>query len=252
MRAAGLPPILQDTIPQKARDPEVPATHRFLLVDGDAASAAALSEQLGRVGDASVALAGTAEAALALAAGEHDLVLVSLPLGDAAAGPLLTGLRARIGTGVLLVLAAAEIEAAAADEVLLRPVKLAHLQARIEALIMRRVGIGIGPYRFHAHEKLLVDPADRRQIRLTEKEVAILDRLAQAEARTATRELLLNEVWGYRSGVTTHTLETHVYRLRQKIESDPANAVILVSEPGGYRLADGEAMGETAMGERKA
>jgi DNA-binding response OmpR family regulator len=74
-------------------------------------------------------------------------------------------------------------------------------------------------------------------VRLTEKETAILKYLFRAGGKVVARDVLLNEVWGYNAGVTTHTLETHVYRLRQKIERDPGNAEILLTEPGGYRLA---------------
>jgi DNA-binding response OmpR family regulator len=84
--------------------------------------------------------------------------------------------------------------------------------------------------------KLLQDPAKNRRIRLTEKEAAILKFLYRAGTRAVARQVLLNEVWGYNAAVTTHTLETHIYRLRQKIEPDPANARLLVTEGGGYRL----------------
>ena len=84
--------------------------------------------------------------------------------------------------------------------------------------------------------KLLVNEQTSRKIRLTEKETAILKYLYRAGDRVVGRDTLLGEVWGYNAGVTTHTLETHVYRLRQKIERDPSQAEILVTEPGGYRL----------------
>ena len=94
----------------------------------------------------------------------------------------------------------------------------------------------IGPYTFRPSAKLLQDPAKNRRIRLTEKEAAILKFLYRAGTRAVARQVLLNEVWGYNAAVTTHTLETHIYRLRQKIEPDPANARLLVTEGGGYRL----------------
>jgi DNA-binding response OmpR family regulator len=83
--------------------------------------------------------------------------------------------------------------------------------------------------------KVLVD-AQEKKIRLTEKETSILKYLYRAGSKVVGRDTLLAEVWGYNSGVTTHTLETHIYRLRQKIEQDPSSAEILVTEAGGYRL----------------
>ena len=93
----------------------------------------------------------------------------------------------------------------------------------------------IGPYTFKPAAKLLIDGKGAK-IRLTEKETNILKYLYRAGERPVTRDVLLSEVWGYNSGVTTHTLETHIYRLRQKIERDPSNARLLVTEDGGYRL----------------
>jgi DNA-binding response OmpR family regulator len=82
---------------------------------------------------------------------------------------------------------------------------------------------------------VLVDPSEKK-VRLTEKETAILKYLYRAGQKVVGRDVLLHEVWGYNAGVTTHTLETHIYRLRQKIERDPSNAELLVTETGGYKL----------------
>jgi DNA-binding response OmpR family regulator len=94
----------------------------------------------------------------------------------------------------------------------------------------------LGAYEFRPAGKALLDDRGRK-IRLTEKETNILKYLYRAGEKAVSREELLAEVWGYNAGVTTHTLETHVYRLRQKIEPDPANARLLLTEQGGYRLA---------------
>ena len=94
----------------------------------------------------------------------------------------------------------------------------------------------VGPYLFRPAAKLLLEPARGRKVRLTDKECGILKFLYRAGGRPVPRQALLNEVWGYNSAVTTHTLETHIYRLRQKIEPDPANARLVVTESGGYRL----------------
>ena len=93
----------------------------------------------------------------------------------------------------------------------------------------------IGPYTLKPVSKLLVDDRGAK-IHLTEKETSILKYLYRSGDKVVSRELLLDEVWGYNAGVTTHTLETHIYRLRQKIEKDPSNAELLVTETGGYKL----------------
>src|ERR1700724_1104618 len=90
--------------------------------------------------------------------------------------------------------------------------------------------------RFALPGSKMLTGANARKVRLTEKETAILRFLYRAGQLPVSRETLLQEVWGYNSGVTTHTLETHIYRLRQKIEKDAANPEILVTEAGGYKL----------------
>ena len=101
----------------------------------------------------------------------------------------------------------------------------------------------VGPYTFRPTSKNLVDPQGVK-LRLTEKEAAILRYLHRAEQQPVARETLLKHVWGYNANVTTHTLETHIYRLRQKIENNPAEAQLLVTEGGGYKLVASAASGE--------
>ncbi len=129
---------------------------------------------------------------------------------------------------------------AGANDYVTKPFRLNVLLARLRAQLRQHeqsedAVFGIGPYTFQPAAKLLLY-GDNKKIRLTEKETAILKYLYRAGDKVVSRDVLLNEVWGYNAGVTTHTLETHVYRLRQKIEADPSSAAILVTEPGGYRL----------------
>jgi DNA-binding response OmpR family regulator len=127
-----------------------------------------------------------------------------------------------------------------ANDYVAKPFRFAVLLARIRAQLRQHEAsedavFTVGSYAFHPSSKMMIDDKGRK-IRLTEKETAILRFLFRAGARSISREVLLQEVWGYNSGVTTHTLETHIYRLRQKIEKDAAAPELLVTEAGGYKL----------------
>ena len=129
---------------------------------------------------------------------------------------------------------------AGANDYVTKPFKFAVLLARIRAQLRQHeqsedAVFTLGHYTFKPASKVLVDEAGSK-VRLTEKETSILKYLYRTGEKVATRDVLLHEVWGYNAGVTTHTLETHIYRLRQKIERDPSNAEILVTETGGYKL----------------
>lgn len=129
---------------------------------------------------------------------------------------------------------------AGANDYVTKPFRFAVLLARMRAQLRQHeqsedATFTVGHYTFKPSQKLLVDE-NGSKIRLTEKEASIIKYLYRSDQKVVTRDVLLEEVWGYNSGVTTHTLETHVYRLRQKIERDPSNAEILVTESGGYKL----------------
>jgi DNA-binding response OmpR family regulator len=121
-----------------------------------------------------------------------------------------------------------------------KPFRMSELLARLHAQLRNfdrseQVVFPVGPYTFRPAKKLLHDTTKNRRIRLTDKETAVLKFLYRSE-QAVNREILMQEVWGYNAAVTTHTLETHIYRLRQKIEADPGHPSLLVTEGGGYRL----------------
>lgn len=223
----------------------------LLLVDDDDGLREALRDQLQLHKEFAIQEAASGAAALEIATdSNHDLLILDVGLPDMD-GREVCRLMRRAGVNApIIMLTGADTEAdtilgldSGANDYVTKPFKLGVLLARIRAQLRQHERsedaiFNIGPYSFRPSAKMLIDPENGdRKIRLTEKETAILKYLFRAGEKVIGRDVLLNEVWGYNSGVTTHTLETHVYRLRQKIERDPSNAEFLVTEPGGYRLA---------------
>ncbi len=225
------------------------AGRKILIVDDDPALRQTLTEQL-ELNDEFVAFAcDTAAQALDIADKERfDAILLDIGLPDMDGRELCQVLRRRGVHVPIMMLTASDTDAdtvlgldLGADDYVTKPFRLSILLARLRAHLRQSehsddAVLTIGPYSFRPSAKLLTEPGGRRKVRLTEKETAILKYLYRAGDRAIGRDTLLGEVWGYNAGVTTHTLETHVYRLRQKIERDPTAAEILVTEPGGYRL----------------
>jgi DNA-binding response OmpR family regulator len=222
---------------------------KLLLVDDDAALRGALAEQLELHDEFDTAQADTGAAGLEAARREHyDLILLDVGLPDLDGRELCKMLRRSGVKCPIIMLTAADSDSdtilgleSGANDYVVKPFKLSVLLARIRGQLRQHelsedAVFTIGPYTFKPSGKLLLHQAKNQKVRLTEKETSILKYLFRAGDRTVSRDVLLNEVWGYNAGVTTHTLETHIYRLRQKIEADPANAELLVTEPGGYRL----------------
>lgn len=224
------------------------AAHRLLAVGGDAVLRDLLVEQLSQASDLEVAFCESGAQMRALLDEESfDILLADAALAEGEGPRLAAAIREAGFRGPLILLAPAAEEAdpgldpeAGGVEVVAKPFKFAVLLSRIRALLRAReaseeAAVPIGPYTFRAGAKTLTSAASGL-LRLTEKEAAILRFLHRAGEAIVSRDTLLQEVWGYNSSVTTHTLETHIYRLRQKIETDPSAARILVTEPGGYRL----------------
>ena len=212
----------------------MPSPARILLAESDDVLRASLGEQLQHEGYEVTAARDDAQARAAQ--GPFAFAIIAHPLAGADGDRLAAELR---GSGLSCpVLLLTQGDAQTSQESLARPFRVSVLLARLHALSTHHTGTGssvrIGPYTFHPSAKLLQDGS--RKVRLTEKETNIL-KFLHASAGTVPRDILLHEVWGYGPAVATHTLETHIYRLRKKIEEDPGKAQILLTEGGGYRLS---------------
>lgn len=221
---------------------------KILLVDDDDVLREALGEQLVMTEDFDVFESASGAEALGRVKTEiFDLVILDVGLPDTDGRELCKLMRKQGVKCPVLMLTGHDTDAdtilgldAGANDYVTKPFKFPVLLARIRAQLRTHeqsedAVFQLGPYTFKPAQKMLVTE-DNKKVRLTEKETNILKFLYRASERVVPREVLLHEVWGYNAGVTTHTLETHIYRLRQKIEPDPSNAQILVTESGGYRL----------------
>lgn len=220
----------------------------ILIVDDDNDLRETLVEQLALYEEFAIQQEATAAKGIQAArTGQVDLLIMDVGLPDMDGREAVKLLRKGGFKAPIIMLTGHDTDSdtilgleAGANDYVTKPFRFAVLLARIRAQLRQHESsedatFTVGPYTFKPGQKLLT-MENGQKIRLTEKEAAIIRYLYRADQKVVTRDVLLEEVWGYNSGVTTHTLETHVYRLRQKIERDPSNAQILVTENGGYKI----------------
>ncbi len=221
---------------------------KILICDDDSDLRESLVEQLSLYEEFETVQAETASAGITAARGDSvDLLIMDVGLPDMDGREAVKVLRKGGFKPPIILLTGHDTDSdtvlgleAGANDYVAKPFKFAVLLARIRAHLRQHeqtedATFAIGRYTFRPSGKILIDERGAK-VRLTEKETAILKYLYRAGEKPVSRDVLLHEVWGYNSGVTTHTLETHIYRLRQKVERDPSNAELLLTESGGYKL----------------
>jgi DNA-binding response OmpR family regulator len=225
----------------------MPNTRKILVVDDDSELRVALTEQLLLHEFHAVAAENGSEGVQAVKVEQIDLVVMDVGLPDIDGREVVRILRKNGFKAPIIMLTGHGADSdivlgleSGANDYVTKPFRFAVLLARIRAQLRlheasENISFTIGPYTFRPSAKHLLNPKGGK-VRLTEKETSILRYLYRANQKPVPRETLLQEVWGYNSGVTTHTLETHIYRLRQKIEQNAATPAILVTESRGYRL----------------
>jgi len=223
---------------------------RILVVEDDELLSEALREQFALHEEFEITVARTVAAAIDLVGqAEFDLILLDVGLPDQDGRETCKIIRKNKITTPIIMLTGAASEAdtilgldAGANDYVTKPFRFGILLARMRAQLRSHeqaemAELAIGGYLFRPSLKILEPQDGSAKIRLTEKETNILKFLHRADGAAVARDTLLHEVWGYNAQVSTHTLETHIYRLRRKIEADPSEATLLLTLEGGYALA---------------
>lgn len=226
----------------------MPNAKKILLVDDDEDLRDALAEQLRITQEFDVNEAGDGASGLIEATSQdYDIVILDVGLPDTDGRELCRLMRKQGVKCPIIMLTGHDSDAdtilgldAGANDYVTKPFKFPVLLARVRAQLRQHEQsedaiFNLGPYVFKPSAKMLITQDDKK-IRLTEKETNILKFLYRSDDKVVPRDTLLHEVWGYNAGVTTHTLETHIYRLRQKIEPDPSQVSLLLTDSGGYKL----------------
>ncbi|MGE0847160.1 MAG: response regulator transcription factor [Flavobacteriaceae bacterium] len=221
---------------------------QILIVDDDAVLRESLNEQFSLHDELAVTEAANAQAGIQLAReGHFDLMILDVGLPDMDGREACKVLRRNGFKNPIIMLTGHDSDSdtilgleSGANDYVTKPFRFAVLLARVRSQLRQHeqsedAVFTIGSYTFKPAQKLLLRD-NGSKLRLTEKEAAILKYLYRANESVVSREDLLQDVWGYNAGVTTHTLETHIYRLRQKIEADPSSPELLMTEGGGYKL----------------
>jgi DNA-binding response OmpR family regulator len=239
------------TSPLIREEQDMSAARPILIVEDDDALRQVLADQVASSGVFQSIEASTLDEAsrhLGAAEARFDSIILDINLPDGDGRDFCARIRKQGHTMPIIMLTGAtdEIDVvsglnAGANDYIAKPFRANELLARLHAQLRlfdtsEDAVFTIGPYTFRPSAKLLIGPDKKQLLRLTAKEVDILKFLYRHANKIVSRQVLLDEVWGYNAGVTTHTLETHVYRLRQKIEVDPSNCRLLMTAPGGYRL----------------
>jgi DNA-binding response OmpR family regulator len=222
--------------------------HKILVIEDDLELRGALTDQLSLYEEYEAVAAENGNKGLQIAKTEQiDLVIMDVGLPDIDGREAARILRRNGFKAPMIMLTGHDTDSdivlgleSGANDYVTKPFRFAVLLARVRTLLRQYetsedAVFTIGPYTFRPSSKLLLN-LNGSKVRLTEKETSILRRLYRAKQRSVTRQTLLQEVWWYNSEVTTHTLETHIYRLRQKIEKDAIVPAILITEVGGYKL----------------